>query len=295
VVLSCSGWNCARLISVSVIPGGNPVAQADPEHFSVTFLVCPDCHSTFCDRCVPRSPFHAARCRDCMADLVDGLRQGEVSSAPKAEYARAHDTGLEHGRAGRLTEAVFAFEEAVRLRPTYVSAHFNRGVALNLLGLDTQAIDAFERVIELDATHAQALYDLGGVYRRRSDWPRALDAYNRALGVQPRFVAARVNKAVTLIDLGRHQDAVAACDRAIQIDAAEVAADRFPDARSFAYGAKGVALLQLGRDAEALTAFDQALELRDDPQTWRHKATALERLGRPDEAQAAAARSGQSP
>lgn len=168
----------------------------------------------------------------------------------------------------------------------------NRGVALNLLGLAPQAIAAFARVIELDPTHAQARYDLGGVYRQQRDWPRALDAYNGALGVQPRFVAARVNQAVTLIDLGRHEEAVAACDRAIQIDAADLAADRFPDARAYAYSAKGVALLQLGRDPEALAAFDQALDLRDDAQTWRHKATVLQRLGRHDEAAIAAARGG---
>jgi tetratricopeptide (TPR) repeat protein len=294
VVLSCSGWNCPRLISVSAIPGGNPVAQADPEHFSTTFAVCPDCHSTFCDRCVPRSPFHLARCRDCLADLVDGARRGEVTSAAKAECARVHDSGLAHGRSGRLTEAVFAFEEAVRLRPTYISAHFNRGVALNLLGLDVQAIEAFERVTQIDPTHAQAMYDLGGAYRKSGDWSRALDAYNRALGVQPRFVAARVNQAVTFIDLRRYEDAIVACDRAIQIDSADVAADRFPDARSFAHSAKGVALLQLGRAEEALAAFDQALDLRDDPQTWRHKATVLQRLGRADEAHAAASRAGQS-
>lgn len=292
MVLSCSGWNCPRLISVSVIPGGNPVAADDPEHFSSTFLICPDCHSVYCDRCVPRGPFHLARCRDCTADLLDGSRRAEVIAAPKAECARVHDAGLEHGRAGRLPEAVFAFEEAVRLRPAYVSAHFNRGVALNLLGLDAQAIEAFERLTELDPTHVQAMYDLGGVHRKRGDWRSALEAYNRALGVQPRFVAARVNRAVTLIDLGRYEDAVAACDRAIQIDAAELAVDRFPHARSFAHSAKGVALLKLGRDAEALVALDQALDLRDDAQTWQHKATALQRLGRHDEAKAATARAG---
>jgi Flp pilus assembly protein TadD len=294
VVLSCSGWNCTRLISVSVIPGGNPVAQADPEHFSVTFLICPDCHATFCDRCVPRTPFHARRCRDCVNELVDGAHRGRVVSGAKADYARAHAVGLEHGRAGRLAEAVFSFEEAVRLRPTYVSAHFHRGVALNLLGLDPQSIEAFEQVTQIDPTHAQAMYDLGGVYRKRGDSQRALDAYNQALGVQPRFVAARINRAVTLIDLGRYQDALAACDRAIQIDIAEVAADRFPHARSFAHSAKGVALLKLDRYALALDAFDQALELRDDPQTWHHKAAVLQRLGRHDEAQAAAARAGQA-
>ena len=67
----CAGDGCRRMLSISVIPGGNPVARADPEHFAVDFLTCTLCRSGFCDRCLPaESPFHKLRaCPKCGADL----------------------------------------------------------------------------------------------------------------------------------------------------------------------------------------------------------------------------------
>jgi tetratricopeptide (TPR) repeat protein len=293
VILSCSGWSCSRLISVSDVPGGNPVARDDPEHYSIDFLICPDCHSAFCDRCVPRSPLHAARCKDCSGELVDGARRPMVLAASKADCAQRFDAGLEFGRAGRPAEALAAFEEAARLRETYISAHFNRGIALKMLGRTADAIVAFGRAAQLDPSHAQPWYDIGGAYRQLGDLPRAVDAYNRALAAEPLFVAARINLAVTLNDVGRADDAIRACDRAIQIDAAQVAVDEIPHARAFAYGAKGAALLKLGRNAEALEAIDLALADREDALTYTNRATVLERLGRHDESRAATQRAQQ--
>ncbi|WP_194814901.1 hypothetical protein [Nocardia sp. XZ_19_385] len=68
----CAGDGCRRMLSISVIPGGNPVARADPEHFAVRFLTCTLCRSGFCDRCLPaESPFYRLRaCPKCGADLL---------------------------------------------------------------------------------------------------------------------------------------------------------------------------------------------------------------------------------
>jgi tetratricopeptide (TPR) repeat protein len=293
VVLSCSGWSCTRLISISEVPGGNPVARNDPEHFCVAFLVCPDCHAAFCDRCVPRSPFHTARCKHCSGELVDGAHRDRIVAGGKAECVRHNEAGFALGGAGRFDDALAEFDEAIRLREEYIAAHFNRGMALNLLGRSGEAIAAFEQVTQVDPTNVQAMYDIGGVYRTVGDLERALDAYHRALAAQPRYVAARVNLAVTLNDLDRCAEAVRACDRAIQIDMAEVAADQFPNARSFAYGAKGAALLKLGRNEEALEAIDLALADREDAQNHANRAAVLERLGRHEEARAAALRAQQ--
>jgi hypothetical protein len=98
MILACSGRGCSRLISVSVVPGGNPVARNDPEHFSIEFQTCPDCHNTYCDRCVPvRGPNGPARCKGCSGRLVDGGQRHRVQSGPKAEFVRLHDRGYELG------------------------------------------------------------------------------------------------------------------------------------------------------------------------------------------------------
>jgi tetratricopeptide (TPR) repeat protein len=290
VIVACVGWNCDRLISVSDVAGGNPVAADDPVNFSLTFLVCPDCHRTFCDRCVPRGYLFATRCRSCSADLVDGAYYERVLAGAKAAVVQVHDRGSELGAAGRLDEALGAFDEAVRQRETYISAHVSRGVACRLLGRPAEAVAAFECATRLDPTHVQALFDIGGIHRATRQLEQALLAYDRALTMQPRYLSALVNKAVTLSDLDRCEEAVLACNQALLLDLAELSVDKVEGSRPFIYGAKGAALLKLGMNAEALESIDFALAGREDPATLTNRATALERLGRPGEAREAADR-----
>ncbi|MEW6130413.1 MAG: hypothetical protein AB1757_25490 [Acidobacteriota bacterium] len=49
-VYYCAGA-CQRLISVSTIPGGNPVAQNDPEHWATEYVNCSQCGAFYCTTC----------------------------------------------------------------------------------------------------------------------------------------------------------------------------------------------------------------------------------------------------
>jgi hypothetical protein len=42
------------LISVSAVPGGNPVAKNDPENWAVTYGRCALCNASWCDRCMAK-------------------------------------------------------------------------------------------------------------------------------------------------------------------------------------------------------------------------------------------------
>jgi tetratricopeptide (TPR) repeat protein len=78
-----------------------------------------------------------------------------------------------------------------------------------------------------------------------------------------------------LAEIGRHEGALAAFERALFLDAAYVDA---------CYG-KGATLLELDRGEEALAVFEQALALdRDDPLNWTFKANARRQFGREAEA-----------
>ncbi|MCP3099968.1 hypothetical protein LZ198_13920 [Myxococcus sp. K15C18031901] len=46
----CAG-GCPRLVSLSVDPGGNPMAAADPARFRVRYHHCPACQRFWCDGC----------------------------------------------------------------------------------------------------------------------------------------------------------------------------------------------------------------------------------------------------
>lgn len=64
-VYTCSASPCARMISESWIPGGSPVALADPERWSLFGFECRTCSTLLCDRCAT----HAAGLCDCGQSL----------------------------------------------------------------------------------------------------------------------------------------------------------------------------------------------------------------------------------
>lgn len=44
------------MISVSAIPGGNPVAKNDPENWALDYGKCATCNAHWCDRCLKTLP-----------------------------------------------------------------------------------------------------------------------------------------------------------------------------------------------------------------------------------------------
>jgi hypothetical protein len=70
-VAMCGTDGCGRLISISNIPGGNPVALADPERWATVYMVCGSCGTFFCDRCLKQMGgfFKKAKCSKCGGEL----------------------------------------------------------------------------------------------------------------------------------------------------------------------------------------------------------------------------------
>ena len=101
---------------------------------------------------------------------------------------------------------------------------------------------------------------------RRLEQAKAELAARRArAGPRPERRGGLVNKGTALSNLGRFEEALAACDRALALD---------PNDAS--WNNKGNALNDLGRYEEALAAYDRALAL--DPNVamaWNNKGGAL--------------------
>ena len=98
MILNCSGWGCQRLISISQVPGGNPVALQEPDVWAIEFSVCEDCKRPLCDRCTGKRG--SAHCPECSGSLVDGMRQRErVRALPYPEAVTAYNEGMSTSRA----------------------------------------------------------------------------------------------------------------------------------------------------------------------------------------------------
>jgi DNA-binding response OmpR family regulator len=99
---------------------------------------------------------------------------------PRASADPAVHKGKELLLAGRLGEAVAAFESATRTDPWSADAWFHLARALRAEGDAFRAMTAFERSLEVRSNHLPALRALAGLYEEKGFRRKAAEALERA-------------------------------------------------------------------------------------------------------------------
>jgi tetratricopeptide (TPR) repeat protein len=136
------------------------------------------------------------RPREALADL-----QLAVTLAP--EDGILHNAlGLCLTKFGRWTDAVDAFETAVRYQPEFVAAHFNLASARECTGDLRGARLAFERTLELSPDYPEPLASLANLAARRADWTQARIFAERALAADPKQYLALTTLANSAVATG---------------------------------------------------------------------------------------------
>lgn len=108
-------------------------------------------------------------------------------------------------------------------------------------------------------------------YYCMSDYQKALNDFEMVIKLKPNDPYTHHNRGLTLGNLGRYEEEIAACDQAIKFK---------PDFAE-AHHNRGFALGKLGRNEEALVAFEQAIKLRMDfAEAHVNRGIALGNLGR---------------
>jgi serine/threonine protein kinase/Tfp pilus assembly protein PilF len=127
-----------------------------------------------------------------------------------------------------LKRSIKLFEQAIDVDPTYALAY--TGVAdayLNLGGWGRlsfrdaypRAKAAATRALAIDEALAEAHVSLAMVQKEYDwDWPSAGRAYERALELNPNYAVAYQWYGEYLAAIGRHQEAITAFERAIELD-----------------------------------------------------------------------------
>jgi len=143
-----------------------------------------------------------------------------------------------------------------------------------LAGRHLDAIKSCEQVLALDAGHADTLHLLGLISLQGGQFDAALEWVSRAirLTAKPEYLST---VGIVLRNQGRHEDALKAFDKAVQL--------RPGDAGSWRH--LGDALVDLGRFDDALLSYQHAMQL--DPVDWEAAnkcAYLFHRLQRFDEA-----------
>jgi Flp pilus assembly protein TadD len=158
------------------------------------------------------------------------------------------------GQSGRNSEAVNAFQTAVKLSPQDASAHNNLGVTLKELGRLEDAEASYTKAIAFKPDLAEAHNNLGNTYNELGRLEAAETSYSQAILLQPDYAEAHSNLGKTLQELGRLDEAVASYTQAIAFK---------PDYAE-AHNNLGNTLKELGRLEEAETSYSQAILLQPD-------------------------------
>src|SRR5215470_17812301 len=170
-----------------------------------------------------------------------------------------------HGQ-GKMEDAQGAFEEALKLNPSYTEAALNLAVTYNDLGKYAEAREVYGKAIQRTRAAPRSLdpfvkgklanmhADLGAAYAAHGLYPEAVREYHKALELCPTFGDLRTRLATVLRDSG---DAVGA---ARELEIVKTTQPRYLPARL----ALGTTLYMLGRRDDATREWEAVLGVDPD-------------------------------
>ena len=180
------------------------------------------------------------------------------------------ESAVRDHRAGRLREAVAAYESLLRRNPDDADLMQLLGVALGQLGDHEAGARFLARSLELKPDRPTVLLNLAHALRTLGREEEALRCCNRALALDPSLAGGYRTRAAALAALGRLQDALANYGQALRL------APNDPSA----HADLGVALDAVGRTADALSCFERAIALNPNLAAAHHNHAMLSaRLG----------------
>jgi Tfp pilus assembly protein PilF len=127
----------------------------------------------------------------------------------KSDLAEAHcNLGSALHDQGKLSEAIAAHREAIRLKPDLALAHFSLGNDLAAQKKRDEAIAAYREAIRLQPDLAQAHNNLGLALHGQGKVSEAITAYREAIRLQPDYAEAHCNLGLVLQLQGQFREAL---------------------------------------------------------------------------------------
>ena len=164
---------------------------------------------------------------------------------------------------------------AIELKPNFVQAYSNRGLALQELKRFEAAIASYDQAIKVKPNYAKAYSNRGNALQELKQFEAAIASYDQAIKLKPNFAEAYSNRGFALRELKQLEAAIASYNQAIKLK---------PDLVE-AYPNRGLALQELERFEAANASYEQCVLLKPtDIQDVRRQAGCLIKLGRWQEA-----------
>jgi len=198
-----------------------------------------------------------------------------VVSATGPNYRAQGNLAMALQDAGRTSDAIAHYSEALRINPRFLDAYDNLGLALASEGRTDEAIALYAKTLGLKPTDADAHNNLGKLLAEQGKVGDAVAHFSEAVRLKPQFSEAHNNLANALATEGKLREAIDEYTEALRLQ---------PDFAD-AHNGLGGALVTQGRVAEAVPHFEEAVRLDPNFLPARHNlAAVLARQGKIDEA-----------
>ena len=169
---------------------------------------------------------------------------------PTTRSATQHyDAGRGLAAEERFDEAIAEFDQAIRLRPRYISAHIDRGLAYRELGQAEQAIHDFGKAIRLDPQNDVPYSNRGVVYYDRGELQLAMLDFEEAVRLTPFAGTSYNNRALVHAAQGNLEQALADVSRALELK----------PRRSFILDTRAYIYLKSGRYEDARLEYEDLI------------------------------------
>ena len=114
-------------------------------------------------------------------------------------------------------EAIHCYVTAIRLMPSFSSAHCNLGTLLKEQGKLEQSISHYQEAIQLNPLFADAYNNLGNAYKESNQFNEAIQSYNYAIKLRPNYSEAYCNLATSYKDNNNLLEAITLFNKALNI------------------------------------------------------------------------------
>lgn len=140
-----------------------------------------------------------------------------VEKAPEFKKAHFNFAWILQKR-GDVDEAIFHYNEAIRIKPDHEMAHFNVALLYQKKGENVNAERHYMEVIRLNPRKVDSYLNLALLYQTQGKNEQAVDLYTKALGINPRLEDAHFNLAMAYQALGDDQKAVGHYNEVIRLN-----------------------------------------------------------------------------
>ena len=139
-------------------------------------------------------------------------------SCTSGNYVIQNCLAVALARQGRTDEAVPHYEEALRICPDYLLAHYNYAQALATQGKINEAISHLMKALEINPNDYRAHFALGVVYECQGKIGQAISEYRAGVRAHPDNPKVYLALANLLAQRGELDEAAALCRQALEVD-----------------------------------------------------------------------------